>query len=401
MENNLNPTLTVTQLNKIAREMLMHIGNMYVTGEICDIKYKPGQYRYIYFTLKDPQTDYCISCAADPGILSKSLSLDEGKKVTVFGNLDLWEKAGRFQLSVLRIEIFEQGDLQKKVEALKQKLNTEGLFSDAIKKPIPAYPLTIGVITSVNAGAAWYDFKTHSIDKYPFLHLITHDVAVQGAKCITDVCKAIRMLDRLNCDVIVITRGGGSQEDLMAFNSEEIARAIYAASTPILTAIGHEIDTSIADFVADRYASTPTNAAGIITQNYPVLIKSLDHIQKQFMNKAMYVLGNKSQLLDQISYKLQQKKGRYKNMEDVMSLMHQKLELSANHLVKTKYEYLQLQQTKLNLISPLTILNRGYSIVKTESGKVLKDIKHSNINDLIHIQLAHGQLTSTIKEKHE
>src|SRR3989344_6862442 len=270
---------SVSEINRIARETLEHM-SFWIEGEVCNFAYKEGRYRYIYFSLKDTESEYLLPCRAEPDYAhSLDFPFKDGTRVLMYGNLTLYEREGKYQFASNIIELFGESILQKRLEELKKKLQKEGLFSDKHKVPLPEYPIRIGVVTSIKGtGAAWFDFKTHSIDKYPFMEIVVHDVFVQGNYAVQDICRALKRLDDMNLDVLVITRGGGSFEDLMAFNSEKVARAIFSCSTPTLSAVGHEKDITISDLVADIRASTPTDAAHKLVVNYPIFFEKVDNL---------------------------------------------------------------------------------------------------------------------------
>jgi exodeoxyribonuclease VII large subunit len=411
---------SVTELNTLAGKILNEV-TLWVEGEVFELKYKERQYRYAYFYLKDPETEYQLPCIAEPKfVVSSDSPLKEGENVIAYGNLGLFEKSGKYQFYASRIEPFGEGEILKKLKQLKEKLDKEGLFSDSHKKEIPEYPIKIGVITSA-VGAAWQDFRKQSVDRFPFLEITLKDVLVQGQSAPEDICKAIAKLDNLGLDVLVVTRGGGSLEDLMAFNTESVARAIFSCKTPIVCAVGHEVDVTIADLVADMRASTPTNAAEILVRNYHTFFGRVEELQSRLMHKAQALLRSRFEILDNQRYKLSKLTLRFENLPEKLKNIYQLLSLSQKSLVTDRYKQMhefvksmESQSTKLidreslklktlleklNILSPKSTLKRGYAVAYNLDGKVIKDIKNADIGDLVKVQLYNGALISQVKEK--
>lgn len=413
---------TVTQVNLIAKEMLENVA-IWVEGEVSQIESKDRQYRYVYFSLKDPKTEYKLPCIAEPSYVTNlDFDLREGNKYLMYGNLSLYEVAGKYQFRVAKIQPWGEGELQKRLEELKSKLQKEGLFDESKKKPLPKYPLRVGVITSAQ-GAAWEDFRSNCPEKYPLIKVILKDVFVQGDKAAQDIQNAIEYLDKKNLDVIVITRGGGALEDLMAFNSENVARAIYNAKTPIISAVGHEKDVSIADLVADVRASTPTKAANIIVENFDILDEELEHKRNDLERCAKEISLKNFQRLDEIYYKLTQTRSKYKDLPARLNAIEKDLQMVHLNLIDNNNERLKniqkaiisgikniyqennqrLEQliSKIEILSPQNTLNRGYSMVMDSSGKIVKDSQKLDIGDELAIQLARGRVLSKVTEKYE
>src|SRR3989338_4785171 len=246
---------SVSEVNSLARQTLENM-SFWVEGEISSFKGLNSHYRYVYFDLIDPQI-----------YLSTSLDLKDGQKILALGNLTLWEKDGRYQMYLHKIEEFGEGLLLAKLEALKKKLQAQGYFDISRKKSLPSYPTNVAVITS-KISDAWQDFKKHSIGRYGNLSVTLFDVPVQGENSAPQIIKALKRADKMNFDVIVLARGGGSLEDLASFNEEKLADAIFAAKTCIIVGVGHEKDVTIAQLVADIAASPPTDVAKIITGGF-------------------------------------------------------------------------------------------------------------------------------------
>src|SRR5882724_3368544 len=257
--------LSVSELTwQIRRLLEQHVGRIWVTGEITNLRNQTSG--HLYFTLKDANAQ--LSCVLFRGELQVNRSLlEDGRKVNLQGELTVYEARGQYQLRVTAVELQGVGALQVAFEKLKQKLHTEGLFAQERKRPLPRFPRRIGLVTSPT-GAAIRDVLHVIQRRNPALEIILAPCRVQGDGAAREIAEAIRMLNEFNSslDLILVTRGGGSLEDLWAFNEEPVARAIFESKLPVVSAVGHEIDFSIADFVADVRAATPSAAAEIITE---------------------------------------------------------------------------------------------------------------------------------------
>ncbi len=392
-----NQVLSVTQANLLAKELLETVP-VWVEGEAFDVRQKDQRYRFSYFYLKDPDTQYQLPCIAEPYYLENlDFALKEGSKYKMYGNLTLWEKGGKYQFSVKKIEPIGEGNLIKKLEEIKKRLQDDGLFDESIKKKIPDYPENIGVITSLATGsAAWEDFRRHSVDVFPFLNLVVKDTFVQGDRAVGDLVSSIRQLDKMGLDLIVLTRGGGSMEDLMAFNSESLAREIFKAKTPILSAVGHEKDVTIADLVSDLRASTPTNAAHIVTQKYHHLFDKIDHLAYELGSSQIQKIGQYSQQLDFSFERLNRVKERIFLATDKLKDIKRQLVLSSLEVAKNESGKLEMLLTELSLLSPERTLQRGYSLVTNERGEIVKTAKNVAIGQVVNVRLARGQLGTKI-----
>lgn len=392
--------LTVTQANQLAKELLESVP-IWVEGEAFDVRQKDQRYRYLYFYLKDPDTEYQLPCIAEPYYIdSLPFSMEDGSRYKMFGSLTLWEKGGKYQFNVRKIEQAGEGNLLKQLEELKMKLQKDGLFDESVKKPLPKYPEKIGVVTSLASGsAAWDDFRMHSVEVFPFIEMVVRDSYVQGEKAISDVVAAIAELDAMNLDVIVVTRGGGAVEDLMAFNSEEIARAIYAAKTPIVSAIGHEKDFTIADLVADARASTPTNAAHLVTHHYQTLFERIDVISSEIQFNVTSAIETYFQQLDFAYEKMDRVRERVSLLPEKVDQFKEQLVLYAKVKLTRGSDHLDSLHAQLQLLSPENTFSRGYSMVTNEKGKLVTDVNAVDIGDNIRVRLSRGELDTQVITK--
>ncbi|KKR58015.1 MAG: Exodeoxyribonuclease 7 large subunit [Candidatus Curtissbacteria bacterium GW2011_GWA1_40_47] len=411
---------TVSEVNSLARQTLEGL-TFWVEGEISSFRGLNNHYRYLYFDLKDPGTGYKLPCILEPEIFtSLGFQLADGGKILALGNLTLWEKEAKFQMYLFKIEDFGEGYLLAQLEELKRKLESKGYFNLEIKKSLPAYPTNIAVISS-KVSDAWQDFKKHTIDKFGVINVTFFDVMVQGQKCVTLLCQAIKKADPLNFDVIVLIRGGGSIEDLAAYNDEQVAETIYRAKTPILVGVGHEKDVTIAQLVADIAASTPTDAAKIISSDFLLLDEKLSSIAQKMALAVTNRLTGSAQQLDLLFQKLSYFVKRHREIPKALVHIRQSL----SHLQKTiilgkKQRLLVLQsslkskwvfilqensnslnnlRTRLDLLSPQNILKRGYSIAYSPAGKIIKDADLIAIGSKLKVKLARGELSSKVLGK--
>ena len=407
---------TVSQVNMIAREALENL-NVWVEGEIsrCD---KHPQYSFFYLTLKDETA--VLPCLADKFALDALEGEIVGQKVLVYGFLTVYEPRGQYQLRIQFAEPAGEGLIRKKLEETIRRLKAEGLFEAKYKKEIPQYPKRVAVVTSYGKDA-WHDFKRHTVDKFPIIELFVEDIRVQGPQSIPQLLEVLPKLDKLNFDVLVITRGGGSLEDLAAFNDEQVTRAIFAARTPTIVAIGHETNESLAEWVADRRASTPTDAANIVTASYSRVSERLFYFQQQFKLKYDYFFSTNFQKLDHFYFQLQQVKVSFGNLPHRLVALvetlrrHEKyliqdaarklgdleklLEMSAKTMLDSQNQRLSELQMALSLLSPDNILGRGYAIATDARGKVLKSVEAVRIGSLLGVRLSDGKLTSVVTSK--
>lgn len=407
---------TVAEVNYFAKQTLEQL-IFWVEGEISSCRKNPN-WNFYYLDLKDEKA--VLPCIAEEYILEELGRQPAGQKILAYGNLSLYEPFGKYQFRITKIEKFGEGLLQKQLEELIRKLKAEGLFDQKYKKEIPKYPKKVCVVTSEGSDA-WNDFKHHTVDKFPIVELYTADVRVQGTRSIPSLMKVLPQVDKQNFDVVVITRGGGSIEDLAAFNDEQVARTIFAMKTPTIVAIGHEANESLAEWVADRRASTPTDAANVVCAGYTTLLATLDHYSHRLKANVNYYFSTNFQRLDHLHFKLAQTKTGFKDLPHRLNWAkeslkrHERLlitdaqikadELTGRikkeirlHLDFWRQNLLSLYKT-LSLLSPENTLGRGYSITTDERGHVLRNIASVVVGDIIGVKLADGKLTSQVKKK--
>ena len=411
---------SVSEVNSLARQTLENM-SFWVEGEISSFKGLNSHYRYVYFDLKDPQTGYKLPCILEPEIyLSTSLDLKDGQKILALGNLTLWEKDGRYQMYLHKIEEFGEGLLLAKLEALKKKLQAQGYFDISRKKSLPSSPTNVAVITS-KISDAWQDFKKHSIGRYGNLSVTLFDVPVQGENSAPQIIKALKRADKMNFDVIVLARGGGSLEDLASFNEEKLADAIFAAKTCIIVGVGHEKDVTIAQLVADIAASTPTDVAKIITGGFVHLEERLNQLIFRAKAQGKRTLEANFQTIDLIFHQLATNRERLKQIPPHLQFLGTTLAMSQERFLEGNRKRLEVSlvslanswrllfakrnhglkviSEKLTILSPQNTLERGYSIASDERGYVIKSAESIDIGSKIRVKFAKGAARSKVFEK--
>lgn len=411
---------TVSEVNSLARQALEGL-TFWVEGEISSFKDLNNHYRYLYFDLKDPETGYKLPCILEPEIFtSLDFELADGGKVLALGNLTLWEKQAKFQMYLMAMEDFGEGYLLAQFEELKRKLEGKGYFDPNIKKSLPAYPTNIAVISS-KISDAWQDFKTHTVDKLGVIKVTFFDVMVQGQKSATLLSEAIKKADRANFDAIVLIRGGGSVEDLASFNDEQVADAIYKAKTCVVVGIGHEKDVTIAQLAADVAASTPTDAAKIISADFILLEEKLSTLIKKMVLSVTNQIENNAQQLDlffqKLSYLVEMhhripktllyiqqslnhlQKALFLKGNQRLAIFQSSLKNRGNFIFQQNLNNLNNLKARLILLSPQNTLKRGYSIAYSQYGKIIKDATLVAIGSKLKVKLAKGELLSKVLAK--
>jgi len=390
---------TVTEVNRYIKNMFIkdpYLNSIYVKGEVSNCKYHTSG--HIYFTLKDAQGQLaCVMFAGQRKGLT--FRLEEGQSVIVLGSINVFERDGKYQLYANQIILDGLGKLYEQFERLKKALEAEGLFDKAHKKPIPPYPKKVGIVTAAT-GAAIQDILNISRRRNPYVQLILYPAQVQGEGAAESIVRGIKTLDKLNLDVIIVGRGGGSIEDLWAFNEEIVARAIYACNTPIISAVGHETDFTIADYVADLRAPTPSAAAELAVNDYIAFYNKLQDYKRRILKAVTHnVTYNRAKLRElklrlyyaSPSYQIKQKKQILADMEEKMAyLMERKL--------KEAHHKLELYITKLEGLSPLTKLKKGYALVSGKDGKPVQSVHEVEPNDMLRISLLDGDIISRAEE---
>ena len=394
--------VTVKQLNLFVKSIIEgepRLNDVYVIGEISNFKnhYASG---HLYFTLKD--NDASIRCVMFKGYASRlKFSVSDGLKVIVRGRVSLYEKDGQYQFYAEEMYPDGLGDISLQFEQIKERLTKEGLFDSQNKRPLPKFPKSIAVITS-ETGAAVRDILNILSRRYPITEIVLCPVSVQGENAVPEMLDALERVYSLSrCDLIIIGRGGGSIEDLWAFNSEALARKIFESPIPVISAVGHETDFTICDFVADLRAPTPSAAAELA-------VPDISDINKRLLacNRSL-----KSALQDKLNYL----KLRFAAIENSpylktpqRSLIYsrrQNIDILTDNLINRyngvlSHYSLRLKQSiaSLDALSPLKVLSRGYSVAEI-NGKVLKSVKNANVGDELTLKLSDGSLICTVDSK--
>ena len=395
--------LSISQLNEYIRGKLdadALLSGVAVRGEISNYKVYPSGHHY--FTLKDEAS--ALKCVMFKGnALRLRFRPDNGVKVIAMGKISVYPRDGVYQLYCTAMAMDGVGDLYAAFEQLKAKLAAQGLFDPAHKKPIPKYPKVIGIVTS-SAGAAIHDMLRILRKRYPLCQVRLLPVRVQGAEAPGEIAAAIRYANHYQlADLLIVGRGGGSIEDLWAFNDERVAYAIYQSEIPVISAVGHEPDVTISDFVADLRAATPSNAAELAVPDQDALRQNLDSMsdamasilnrQVKFARQHLNVLSRSAALRSPTGY-LDQKRKQ-------LELLNNRLSSAQNRSVEQKKQRFIRLTSKLDAMSPLKVLTRGYSIAMTADEQVLTSVKQVSLGDEVKLSLQDGVITANVNEVKE
>lgn len=392
--------ISVSKLNELVKMLIedcQPLRNIYVSGEISNFThyYRSG---HMYFTLKDEKSQ--IKAVMFSSYAAKlRFKPENGMKVICRGRLAVYEKNGEYQIYAEDLQPDGLGALNLAFEQLKMKLFSEGVCSDEVKKPLPLYIKKIGVATS-NIGAAVEDIKNITKRRYPLAELVILPTIVQGAFASADIVKSIEFLDSMgDVDVIIVGRGGGSIEDLWAFNTEEVARAVIACKTPVVSAVGHETDYTICDFVADLRAPTPSAAAELVCPDILSLINYVDGLKKQLDYSVNSKINDESIRLDELSssYVLADYSEVIKTFEDNVSVLMDRMNDEYQYSLETKGNTFAVLVEKLSALSPLAVLARGYSICE-KNGRVVKNINEVKANDCLEVKMNGGNAVCKVLE---
>ena len=392
--------LSITQINEYIRSQMDSdalLNNVAVRGEISNYKVYPSGHHY--FTLKDEGA--ALKCVMFKGnAMRLRFRPDNGVKIIAMGKISVYPRDGAYQLYCTAMAMDGIGDLYAAFEQLKRKLEAQGLFDPAHKKPLPKYPGTIGIVTS-SAGAAIHDMLRILRKRYPLSKVRLLPVRVQGVEAPEEIAGAIRYANMYRlADLLIVGRGGGSIEDLWAFNDERVAYAIYHSDIPVISAVGHEPDVTISDFVADLRAATPSNAAELAVPDQDALRQMLDSMsgamatalsrQLTSARRHYQLLSAHPSLQSPVSY-LEQ---RRKNLE----LLKNKLISNQNQQINSaKARYIAMT-SKLDAMSPLKVLTRGYAMAQREDGTVLRSVSQVETGDSITISVSDGRLCASVTE---
>ena len=393
---------TVGQLNNYIRNMFTQdylLNSICVQGEVSNLKYHSTG--HIYFTLKDQAgTIACIMFAGNRSGLS--FRMEEGMEIIVSGNVDVYERDGKYQLYAKKIFLSGNGLLNERFELLKKKLSEMGMFAPEYKRKIPKYIKTLGVVTAPT-GAAVRDIIQITKRRNPYVRIILYPAIVQGENAVASIVKGIRLLDRDDVDVIIVGRGGASIEDLWALNEEEVAEAVFNCNTPVISAVGHETDITICDYVADLRAPTPSAAAEIAVfemESYSNMLLSY----KEALKKSMLSITDKRKAVtERYRLKLRNQSPSFKLKENKMHLIRMEEDLSRcmEDKIMSRKNRLNLLISELKGLSPLDKLSQGYCFLENGQGKVIADIEKVNIGDNLVISVKNGEIGAVVNSKKE
>lgn len=394
--------ITVTELNEYVKTLIdssKFLSRVCVTGEISNFTnhYKTGHY---YFTLKDDKS--LIKAVMFQSYASKMRFIPENNmKVMVTGRISVFPRDGVYQLYAENMEPMGAGELYAAFEQLKQKLSTLGYFDESHKKKLPAFPGRIGIVTSP-VGAAVADMKNIISRRFPVAEICIYPALVQGEGAAEDICKGIKHFDNdKDCDVIIIGRGGGSIEDLWAFNSPVLAETIYNAQTPIISAVGHETDFTISDFVADLRAPTPSAAAELAVPDAVEVMNHLASSKRHLDNIFSNLLDRKKSALELLLQKSCFKSPKYmtERLTEELFSADRRISQSMQYILNFNKQSISSVSARLSALNPMTVLARGYSAVFSADGKVIDSAEKASAGDKIHLRFADGTVNATVTDK--
>lgn len=392
-------TLTVSQLNLYIKDIFSQIptlSDIRIKGEISNFKHHTSG--HMYMSLKD-ETGVLRAVMFRNAAMGLDFRPENGIQVIAEGRVSVYERDGQYQLYINSMTKDGKGNLYEQFEKLKKKLEAEGLFDASVKKPIPVFPKRVGVVTAPT-GAAVRDIINILSRRFPYADILLYPVLVQGDGAAESIVKAIDYFNEKNSvDVLIVGRGGGSVEDLWAFNEEVLARAIFKSEIPIISAVGHETDFTIADFVADLRAPTPSAAAELAVPSADELIEKLNTAELRLKSALQKGVEKKKLLLKLYSDKQVMKDPFIKVNEKGMQLdsVYRLFETAVNSVFAEKKKSFELSVSKLDSLSPLKTLERGFSVAKDKEGKVLKTVSDAKSGDDISLVVTDGEIKATVK----
>ena len=389
------------------RQVNLYISNMfrqdfmlnriYVKGEVSNCKYHTSG--HIYFSLKDDSGSLaCVMFAGNRSGLK--FQMQNGQSVIVLGSISVYERDGKYQLYAREIIQDGMGLLYEKFQALKQELEEMGMFAPEYKQPIPAFSRRVGIVTAPT-GAAIRDIMNISYRRNPYVQLILYPALVQGEEAADSIVRGIELLDQSHVDVIIVGRGGGSMEDLWAFNEEKVARAIFHCETPVISAVGHETDFTIADYVADLRAPTPSAAAELAVADMAAIQGQLRDMQQRLQNRMSERLSDRKKELEHLQEKLKYVSPQHQIQEKYQRLtdIEEELQMLMQQTMKERRHQLMIYVERMKGLSPLEKLSQGYSYTADARGKKITATEQVQPGDLLQIYVSDGQILAEVKEK--
>jgi exodeoxyribonuclease VII large subunit len=391
---------SVAGFNRGVSKWLGRLPTVWVEGEVTELK-RNDRWASVFFTLKDPEDGSCVPATMQRGKFDVlKLDVTDGERVHVFGRPELFEQKADFRLRVLTIERFGVGAHLAALERLKDRLAAEGLFAQDRKRPLPLLPRRIGVVTG-NDAAAKRDLVTTIQARFPAANVLIAQTLVQGPRAALGIVDAIRALcEQPDVDVIVVTRGGGSFEDLLPFSDERLVRAVAACRVPIVSAVGHEQDTPLCDLAADVRASTPTMAGKLVVPELAQLSGKLDRARTSLAQSVARTLERDALRLERNAERLRAAPRRALERErERIERTHERLRTAPALAVERKRAGLESTAGRLRVLSPMKTLERGYAIVRTES-RVVKDASSVDVGALVDVRVAAGSFDARVEDVH-
>lgn len=390
---------TVREVNGYIKNMFTQdfmLNRIYVKGEVSNCKYHTSG--HIYFSLKDESgTIACVMFASARSGLS--FRMQEGQTVIVLGSVNVYERDGKYQLYAKKVVLDGAGLLYEKFEALKKELEEMGMFAEEYKQPIPQFAKRVGIVTAPT-GAAVRDIINVATRRNPYVQLILYPALVQGEGAVDSIVRGIRLLEEQQVDVIIVGRGGGSIEDLWAFNEEAVARAIFDCRIPIISAVGHETDTLISDYVADLRAPTPSAAAELAVYQYQDVEQSLKELELHMQRQIQRQIEKERRKIEQFALRLRYTHPRQKlNEKRQLAVdLENRLQMQMKQNLDKKKHQLALYIEKMKRLSPLEKLGQGYSYVQNEQKENIRSISQVQIGEAVEICVTDGVISAQVLE---
>ena len=390
---------SVKKVNSYVKNMFSQdfmLNHIYVKGEVSNCKYHTSG--HIYFSLKDESgTIACVMFASARSGLS--FRMQEGQNVIVLGSVSVYERDGKYQLYAKEIILDGAGALYERFEALKKELEEMGMFAAEYKQPIPRYVKSVGIVTAPT-GAAVRDIINISKRRNPYVQLILYPALVQGEGAAASIVRGIRMMEQQNVDVIIVGRGGGSMEDLWAFNEEAVARAIFECTIPIISAVGHETDTLISDYVADLRAPTPSAAAELAVYELSSVQIMCEEYKRRMYQQISQRIDFSRRQTEQMAFRLKVAHPRQKLNEQRQYLadLDSRMRIRMNSALEESRHKLAIYIEKMKGLSPLQKLNQGYAYVTDKSGRTVRSIKDTKQGEVLDVYVTDGRVRTQVMD---
>ena len=389
---------TIRQVNHYINNMFTQdfmLNRIYVKGEVSNCKYHTSG--HIYFSLKDDSGS--LACVMFAGSRSGlKFRMQNGQSVIVLGSIGVYERDGKYQLYAKEIVLDGIGLLYEKFQALKQELEDMGMFAPEYKQPIPAFSRRVGIVTAPT-GAAIRDIMNISYRRNPFVQLILYPALVQGEGAADSIVRGIEILDQSGVDVMIVGRGGGSMEDLWAFNEEKVARAIFQCNTPVISAVGHETDFTIADYVADLRAPTPSAAAELAVADMIEIQEQLQKWEERFQTRMQDRIEDGRREVRHLQARLNvlSPQNQIREKYQILTEKEEKLQYLMRQMLKNKRHQMLLYAERMKGLSPLDKLSQGYSYTVDEKGHKVTGVDQVQGGDLLQIYVSDGQILAEVK----